>query len=57
MEQIACAGVIGMGFTNASSIVAAHGGKTRTIVTNPIAFSVSDGEGGIRCNSINQPLW
>ena len=56
MEQIACAGVIGMGFTNASSIVVGHGGKTRTIGTNPIAFSVPDGEGGIRCNSINQPL-
>ncbi len=46
-EQIARAGFIGIGFTNASPIVAAPGGKTRVIGTNPIAFSVPDGEGGI----------
>ena len=46
-EKIAHAGLIGMGFTNASPIVAAPGGKTRTIGTNPIAFSVPDGKGGI----------
>ena len=46
-EQIALAGMIGIGFTNASPIVAAPGGKTRAIGTNPIAFSVPDGEGGI----------
>ena len=46
-EQIARAGLIGMGFTNASPIVAAPGGKTRVIGTNPIAFSVPDGKGGI----------
>lgn len=46
-EQIAAAGLIGMGFTNASPIVAAPGGKTRVIGTNPIAFSVADGKGGI----------
>lgn len=46
-EQIARAGFIGMGFTNASPIVAAPGGKRRVIGTNPIAFSVPDGEGGI----------
>jgi len=46
-EQIAAAGMIGIGFTNASPIVAAPGGKTRAIGTNPIAFSVPDGEGGI----------
>lgn len=46
-EQIARAGLIGIGFTNASPIVAAPGGKTRAIGTNPIAFSVPDGQGGI----------
>ncbi len=46
-EQIAAAGMIGVGFTNASPIVAAPGGKTRAIGTNPIAFSVPDGQGGI----------
>lgn len=46
-EQIARSGFIGVGFTNASPIVAAPGGKTRVIGTNPIAFSVPDGRGGI----------
>ncbi len=46
-EQIAYAGVMGLGFTNASPIVAPPGGKTRVIGTNPIAFSVPDGKGGI----------
>ncbi len=46
-EQIAHAGFVGIGFTNASPIVAAPGGKTRVIGTNPIAFSVPDGKGGI----------
>ncbi|MEM9577721.1 MAG: Ldh family oxidoreductase [Pseudomonadota bacterium] len=46
-EQIARAGYIGIGFTNASPIVAAPGGKSRVIGTNPIAFSVPDGAGGV----------
>ncbi|MDJ0631461.1 MAG: Ldh family oxidoreductase [Rhodobacter sp.] len=46
-EQIARAGLIGLGFTNASPIVAPPGGKSRVIGTNPIAFSVPDGAGGI----------
>ena len=46
-EQIARAGLIGLGLTNASPIVAPPGGKTRVIGTNPIAFSVPDGTGGI----------
>jgi len=46
-EQIARAGLIGLGVTNASPIVAPPGGKTRVIGTNPIAFSVPDGKGGI----------
>ncbi|WP_299045526.1 Ldh family oxidoreductase [uncultured Tateyamaria sp.] len=46
-EQIARAGLIGLGMTNASPIVAPPGGKTRMIGTNPIAFSVPDGQGGL----------
>lgn len=46
-EQIARAGLIGLGMTNASPIVAPPGGKTRMIGTNPIAFSVPDGHGGL----------
>jgi (2R)-3-sulfolactate dehydrogenase (NADP+) len=46
-SQIALAGLIGLGLTNASPIVAPPGGKNRVIGTNPIAFSVPDGHGGI----------
>ena len=46
-EQIARAGLIGFGLTNASPIVAPPGGKTRVIGTNPIAFSVPDGASGV----------
>ena len=46
-EQIAQAGLIGLGFTNASLIVVPPGGKTRVIGTNPIAFSVPDAKGGV----------
>jgi (2R)-3-sulfolactate dehydrogenase (NADP+) len=46
-EAIARAGLIGIGFTNASPIVAPPGGKNRVIGTNPIAFAVPDGAGGV----------
>ena len=42
-EQIAAEGLIGIGVTNASSIVAGPGGKTRVLGTNPIAFSFPGG--------------
>ena len=45
--QIARKGLIGIGFTNASAIVAPPGGRTRVLGTNPIAFSVPDGKGGV----------
>lgn len=45
-EQIARQGLIGLGLTNASPIVAPPGGKSRVIGTNPIAFAVPDGNGG-----------
>ncbi|WP_298678145.1 Ldh family oxidoreductase [uncultured Lentibacter sp.] len=47
VEQIARAGMIGLGMTNASPIVAAPGGKQRVIGTNPMAFAVPDGAGGV----------
>ena len=46
-EQIALEGLIGLGMTNASPVVAPPGGKTPVIGTNPIAFSVPDGKGGL----------
>ncbi|MDJ0820770.1 MAG: Ldh family oxidoreductase [Paracoccaceae bacterium] len=46
-QQIAEAGALGLGLTNASPIVAAPGGKTRVIGTNPISFAVPDGQGGV----------
>ncbi|MEO9685429.1 MAG: Ldh family oxidoreductase [Tateyamaria sp.] len=46
-EQIAQAGLIAIGMTNASPIVAPPGGKSRMIGTNPIAFAVPDGQGGL----------
>lgn len=39
-EQIAEAGLIGIGVTNASAIVSGPGGKTPVIGTNPIAFTI-----------------
>lgn len=39
-EQIAAAGLIGIGFTNASAIVAAPGGRTPVLGTNPIAMTI-----------------
>ncbi|WP_049641987.1 Ldh family oxidoreductase [Candidatus Rhodobacter oscarellae] len=39
-EQIAAAGLIGIGMTNASAIVSGPGGKRPILGTNPIAFTV-----------------
>lgn len=39
-EQIAAAGLIGIGFTNASPVVAPPGGNKAVVGTNPIAMSV-----------------
>ncbi len=46
-EQIAREGLIGLGMTNASPRIAPPGGKSPVIGTNPIAFSVPDGLGGV----------
>jgi (2R)-3-sulfolactate dehydrogenase (NADP+) len=45
--QIARDGLIALGMTNATPVVAPPGGKTRVIGTNPISFAVPDGTGGI----------
>lgn len=44
-EQIAAAGLIGIGVTNASAIVSGPGGRTPVIGTNPIAFTVPGPDG------------
>ncbi len=46
-EQIANAGYIGIGFTNASAVVAPPGGNRAVIGTNPIAMSVPGKAGGV----------
>ncbi|MEM9580740.1 MAG: Ldh family oxidoreductase [Pseudomonadota bacterium] len=46
-EMAAKAGVMALGATNASPIVAPPGGKTRVIGTNPMSFAAPDGQGGI----------
>jgi (2R)-3-sulfolactate dehydrogenase (NADP+) len=42
-EQIAAAGLIGIGFTNASPVVAPPNGKVAVIGTNPISMSIPNG--------------
>jgi len=46
-EQFAQAGLIALGVTNATPRVAAPGGSARVLGTNPIAFAVPDGHGGV----------
>lgn len=46
-EQIAEAGFIGIGFTNASAVVSPPGGSKAVIGTNPIAMSVPARTGGV----------
>lgn len=46
-ERFAEKGMMAIGFTNASPVVAAPGGKDRVIGTNPIAYSVPGAEGGV----------
>lgn len=46
-EQIAERGLIGIGFTNASAIVAPPGGKTPILGTNPLAMAIPAKEGGV----------
>jgi (2R)-3-sulfolactate dehydrogenase (NADP+) len=53
-EQIAQAGLIGIGMTNASPIVAPPGGRTRMIGTNPIAFRSIDHDGRLGQNHDGQ---
>lgn len=46
-EQIAEAGLLGIGFTNASAVVSPPGGNKAVIGTNPIAMSVPAKNGGV----------
>jgi len=46
-EQIAQSGYIGIGFTNASAVVAPPGGNKAIIGTNPIAMSIPAKNGGV----------
>ncbi len=46
-EQFAQAGMLAIGATNASAVVAPPGGTTPVLGTNPIAMAVPDGQGGI----------
>jgi len=46
-EQFAAAGLIAIGMTNASPVVAPPGGNAKTIGTNPIAMSVPGENGGV----------
>ncbi|MEL6504881.1 MAG: Ldh family oxidoreductase [Pseudomonadota bacterium] len=46
-EQIARAGMIGIGMTNAPACVAPPGGSVPVLGTNPISMAVPDGEGRI----------
>lgn len=46
-ETAAADGLIALGMTNATPIVAPPGGSRRVIGTNPIACAMPDGEGGV----------
>ena len=46
-ERLAREGVLGIGMTNASAVVAPFGGRRRIVGTNPLAFAAPDGRGGI----------
>lgn len=46
-EQIADAGLIGLGFTNASAVVSPPGGNKAVLGTNPMALSVPAKQGGL----------
>ena len=46
-EQFAQAGMLTIGATNASAVVAPPGGTTPVLGTNPVAMAVPDGHGGI----------
>ena len=46
-EQIAEAGFIGIGFTNASAVVSPPGGNKAVLGTNPIAMAIPAKDGGV----------
>ncbi len=46
-EQLACAGFLAIGATNATPRVAPPGGSAAVLGTNPFAMAVPDGNGGV----------
>jgi len=46
-EQIANAGLIGIGFTNASAVVSPPGGNKAVLGTNPVAMAIPAKDGGV----------
>ena len=46
-EQIAKSGMLAIGATNASAVVAPPGGSVPVLGTNPVAMAVPDGNGGV----------
>lgn len=44
--RIACAGLMGIGFTNAPASIAPSGGNKPAVGTNPFSISAPDGQGG-----------
>ena len=46
-EQLAQAGMLAIGATNASAVVAPPGGSVAVLGTNPVAMAVPDGDGGV----------
>ena len=46
-EQLAKSGMLAIGATNASAVVAPPGGSIPVLGTNPIAMAVPDGKGGV----------
>lgn len=47
-ENIAQAGLVGLGFTNAPASIAPWGGRKAALGTNPWSLAVPDGQGGAR---------
>jgi (2R)-3-sulfolactate dehydrogenase (NADP+) len=45
-EQLAAAGLVGIGFTNAPASISPVGGRTPVVGTNPISLAVPDDAGG-----------
>ena len=47
-EQLAAAGLVALGFTNAPASIAPWGGHRPVVGTNPMSLAVPDGQGGVQ---------